>query len=164
MAIMSCRSRTEAAKIGGVGLQTVRDWALAFNAEGPLGLVNGKAPGNAPLLTDAHRQALLQIVESAADCRERPDPGGSRRGPLAAADDQGVDVQGPDVERLLPREGKEPMRQRARVFRRFGGARDETVNPVGAPNGEAPLDQVERTGYLADQVVEVVRDPASELT
>ena len=57
-------SRTEAAKIGGVGLQTVRDWVLAFNAEGPLGLVNGKAPGNAALLTEAHRQALLEIVES----------------------------------------------------------------------------------------------------
>src|SRR4030081_2637120 len=57
-------SRTEAAKIGGVGLQTVRDWVLAFNAEGPSGLVNGKAPGNAPLLTQAHRQALLEIVES----------------------------------------------------------------------------------------------------
>src|SRR6266702_6435391 len=63
-AIYDGGSRTEAAKIGGVGLQTVRDWVLAFNAEGPLGLVNGKAPGNAPLLTDAHRQALLQIVES----------------------------------------------------------------------------------------------------
>jgi transposase len=37
---------------------------LAFNAEGPPGLVNGKAPGNAPLLAEAHRQALLQIVES----------------------------------------------------------------------------------------------------
>jgi transposase len=32
--------------------------------EGPAGLVNGKAPGNTPLLTAAHRQALLQIVES----------------------------------------------------------------------------------------------------
>ena len=57
-------SRTEAAKIGGVGLQSVRDWVLAFNAEGPPGLVNGKAPGNASLLTPAHRQALLRIVES----------------------------------------------------------------------------------------------------
>src|SRR5881227_3104792 len=37
---------------------------LALNAEGPPGLVNGKAPGNAPLLTQAHRQALLEIVES----------------------------------------------------------------------------------------------------
>ena len=63
-AIYDGGSRTEAAKIGGVGLQTVRDWVLAFNAEGPAGLVNGKAPGNAPLLTQAHRQALLEIVES----------------------------------------------------------------------------------------------------
>src|SRR5437879_12735228 len=63
-AIYDGGSRTEAAKIGGVGLQTVRDWVLAFNAEGPAGLVNGKAPGNTPLLTQAHRQALLRIVES----------------------------------------------------------------------------------------------------
>jgi transposase len=53
-AIYDGGSRTEAAKLGGVGLQTVRDWVLAFNAEGPPGLVNGKA----------HRQALLEIVES----------------------------------------------------------------------------------------------------
>src|SRR5436305_371604 len=51
-AIYDGGSRTEAARIGGVGLQTVRDWVLAFNAEGPPGLVNGKAPGNAPLLND----------------------------------------------------------------------------------------------------------------
>jgi len=63
-AIYDGGSRSEAAKIGGVGLQTVRDWVLAFNAEGPAGLVNGKAPGNAPLLNNEHRQALLQIVES----------------------------------------------------------------------------------------------------
>src|SRR6202790_3279468 len=63
-AIYDGGSRTEAARIGGVGLQTVRDWVLAFNAEGPPGLVNGKAPGNAPLLAEAHRQALLQIIES----------------------------------------------------------------------------------------------------
>src|SRR3977135_3818217 len=62
-AIYDGGSRSEAAKISGVGLQTVRDWVLAFNAEGPAGLVNGKAPGNTPLLTAAHRQALLQIVE-----------------------------------------------------------------------------------------------------
>src|SRR5213082_700993 len=63
-AIYDGGSRTEAARIGGVGLQTVRDWVLAFNAEGPSGLVNGKALGNAPLLSDVNRQALMQIVES----------------------------------------------------------------------------------------------------
>src|SRR5881392_4437465 len=63
-AIYDGGSRTEAAKIGGVGLQTVRDWVLAFNAEGPGGLINGKAPGNASLLDDEQRQALARIVES----------------------------------------------------------------------------------------------------
>jgi transposase len=63
-AIYEGGSRTEAAKIGGVGLQTVRDWVLAFNAAGPAGLINGKAPGNASLLNDAQRQALAGVVES----------------------------------------------------------------------------------------------------
>lgn len=56
-------SRAEAAKIGGVGRQTVRDWVLAFNAEGPEGLVNGKAPGNRPLLNEEQRRALVDMVE-----------------------------------------------------------------------------------------------------
>ncbi len=57
-------SRTDAARIGGVGLQTVRDWVLAFNAEGPSGLMDRKAPGQPPLLNDAQRQALLGIVDA----------------------------------------------------------------------------------------------------
>jgi|GEM_PF-1858433 len=36
-------SRSEAAKIGGVTLQIVRDWVLRFNARGPDGLLDGKA-------------------------------------------------------------------------------------------------------------------------
>jgi len=63
-------ARSEAAKIGGVGLQTVRDWVLAFNAVGPSGLVNRKAPGNTPLLNDAQRRSLARIVEE-APCRRR---------------------------------------------------------------------------------------------
>ena len=38
-------SRTEAARIAGVGLQSVRDWVLRFNAEGSEGLIDRKAPG-----------------------------------------------------------------------------------------------------------------------
>ena len=30
-------SRTEAARVGGVGLQIVRDWVVRFNSEGPDG-------------------------------------------------------------------------------------------------------------------------------
>ncbi len=58
------RSRTEAARIGGVGLQTLRDWVLAFNAEGPSGLLNGKAPGNPPILNATQRQALADMVDA----------------------------------------------------------------------------------------------------
>ena len=41
-------TRAEAANIGGVTLQIVRDRVLRFNAEGPDGLVDRKAPGGHP--------------------------------------------------------------------------------------------------------------------
>lgn len=63
-AISEGGSRGAAAKIGGVGVQTVRDWVLAFNAAGPPGLLDGKAPGNQPLLNAAQREALRRIVEA----------------------------------------------------------------------------------------------------
>jgi transposase len=56
--------RGEAAKIGGVGLQIVRDWVVRFNAEGPDGLIDRKAPGKRPLLTQAQRTALARAVEA----------------------------------------------------------------------------------------------------
>ena len=60
-------TRTDAARIGVVGLQTVRDWVLAFNADGPAGLIDRKAPGHPPKLSQAQRQALAEIVESGPD-------------------------------------------------------------------------------------------------
>jgi putative transposase len=57
-------SRGAAATLGGVELQTVRDWVLAFNADGPAGLIDRKAPGKPPLLNDAQRQALARTVEA----------------------------------------------------------------------------------------------------
>jgi len=56
--------RGDAARIGGVGLQIVRDWVLRFNAQGPDGLVNGKAPGQPPKLNDAQRRELARMVEN----------------------------------------------------------------------------------------------------
>lgn len=56
-------TRSEAARIGGVTLQIVRDWVLRFSARGPAGLVNGKAPGNRSKLNDDQRRALSRIVE-----------------------------------------------------------------------------------------------------
>ena len=57
-------TRTEAAKIGGVGLQVVRDWVMKFNADGPEGLIDRKAPGQPPRLNDGHHAALAAILES----------------------------------------------------------------------------------------------------
>ena len=37
-------SRPDAARIGGVGVQIVRDLVVRFNAKGPDGLLTGKAP------------------------------------------------------------------------------------------------------------------------
>src|SRR3712207_6630857 len=47
-AIYEGASRSEAARIGCVTLQIVRDWVLRFNARGPQGLVTGRAPGSRP--------------------------------------------------------------------------------------------------------------------
>ena len=63
-AIYEGATRTEAAKIGGVTLQIVRDWVLKFNAHGPDGLIDRKPPGQAPRLNDTHRAALAAIIES----------------------------------------------------------------------------------------------------
>jgi putative transposase len=63
-AIYAGASRSDAAAIGGVGLQTVRDWVVRFNTHGLLGLATGKAPGKPSLLDDRQRAALFQIVEA----------------------------------------------------------------------------------------------------
>jgi transposase len=63
-AIHDDASRTEAAKIGGVGLQIIRDWVLHFNERGPDGLLNGKSPGQPSKLNDVQRQAIVRIIES----------------------------------------------------------------------------------------------------
>ena len=56
-------SRREAAKVGGVGVQIIRDWVLRFNAEGPDGLLRRKAPGKRPKLGPTQRAALACVVE-----------------------------------------------------------------------------------------------------
>lgn len=63
-AIYDGGSRGDAARIGGVGLQIVRDWVLRFNADGPAGLIDRKAPGAASKLNDEQRRALIAMVEA----------------------------------------------------------------------------------------------------
>ena len=63
-AIYDGASRTEAAEIGGVTLQIVRDWVMKFNAQGPDGLIDRKAPGQPSRLNNTHRAALAAVIES----------------------------------------------------------------------------------------------------
>lgn len=63
-AIYDGESRTEAARMGGVTLQIVRDWVIKFNAHGPAGLIDRKAPGQPSRLNDTHRAALASVIES----------------------------------------------------------------------------------------------------
>src|SRR6516225_1013909 len=47
-AIYDGSTRTEAAKIGGVTLQIVRDWVLKFNSGGPDGLIDRRSQTRGP--------------------------------------------------------------------------------------------------------------------
>jgi len=62
-AVLDGDSRTEAAKIGGMDRQTLRDWVIRFNKQGPDGLINIPSPGVPPKLDATHRAFLARIVE-----------------------------------------------------------------------------------------------------
>ena len=57
-------TRSRAAALGGVTLQVIRDWVVRFNADGPDGLIDRKAPGQPSRLDDGQRAALAAMVES----------------------------------------------------------------------------------------------------
>ena len=57
-------TRSAAAEVGGVGLQIVRDRVMRFNADGPAGLLDRKAPGQPALLNPAHRRTLATMIET----------------------------------------------------------------------------------------------------
>ena len=55
--------RTEAATIGGMDRQTLRDWVIRFNERGPEGLINIPSPGGPAKLGDEHKAFLARIVD-----------------------------------------------------------------------------------------------------
>jgi transposase len=62
-AVLDGASRAEAAKIGGMDRQTLRDWVIRFNDQGADGLINIPSPGVPPKLDATHRAFLARIVE-----------------------------------------------------------------------------------------------------
>ena len=66
-AVYDGMSRTNAARVGGMDRQTLRDWIHRFNEDGPAGLVNRKAPGAPARLTAAQLMELAALVEAGPD-------------------------------------------------------------------------------------------------
>ncbi len=66
-AVYDGMSRAAAATLGGMDRQTLRDWVHRFNAHGPTGLTDRKAPGAAPRLTPDQEAELAALIEAGPD-------------------------------------------------------------------------------------------------
>lgn len=66
-AVYDGMNRSEAARIGGMDRQTLRDWAHRFNEEGPVGLLHRKGGGRRSFLSEAQKAELSTIVETGPD-------------------------------------------------------------------------------------------------
>src|SRR5919205_2398485 len=66
-AVLDGMNRTEAARIGGMDRQTLRDWVHRFNKYGPEGLTDTWSKGNPPRLSPEQQAELAQIVETGPD-------------------------------------------------------------------------------------------------
>ena len=66
-AIYDSMSRADAARIGGMDRQTLRDWVHRFNEEGPDGVRDRKAPGASAKLTASQLEELAAVVEAGPD-------------------------------------------------------------------------------------------------
>ncbi len=66
-AVYEGMNRTQAARIGGMDRQTLRDWVHQFNKHGPDGKTNAKGAGRPRRLNDEQMQELAQIVETGPD-------------------------------------------------------------------------------------------------
>jgi transposase len=63
-AVLDGMSRAEAALIGGMDRQTLRDWVHRFNEAGPEGLFDHWAAGPPPRLSQEQKAELVTIVET----------------------------------------------------------------------------------------------------
>ena len=66
-AVYDGMSRGDAARVGGMDRQTLRDWVHRFNEEGPDGLLNRPPPGRQGWLSADQMRELAEIVETGPD-------------------------------------------------------------------------------------------------
>ena len=68
--ILDGMSRTQAAAVGLMDRQTLRDWVHRFNTEGPDGLIDRKSPRPTPKLTEQQQSQFKEIVLAGPDLEE----------------------------------------------------------------------------------------------
>src|SRR5215211_935171 len=66
-AVLEGMNRTDAARIGGMDRQTLRDWVHRFNERGPDGLNDAWSKGNPPRLSAEQQAELARLVETGPD-------------------------------------------------------------------------------------------------
>jgi transposase len=66
-AVLDGMSREDAARIGGMDRQTLRDWVHRFNEAGPEGLLDRWTDGPAPRLSVEQKAELAALVEAGPD-------------------------------------------------------------------------------------------------
>ena len=66
-AVLDGMSREDAARVGGMDRQTLRDWVHRFNEAGPDGLKDAWYGGPQPRLSPAQKVELAEIVETGPD-------------------------------------------------------------------------------------------------
>jgi transposase len=66
-AVLDGMSRAEAARIGGMDRQTLRDWVHRFNEHGPDGLKDTRSKGHPPRLSPEQQAELAHLIEAGPD-------------------------------------------------------------------------------------------------
>jgi transposase len=66
-AVLDGMSRSDAARVGGMDRQTLRDWVHRFNDAGPEGLKDAWYGGPEPRLSPERKAELARIVETGPD-------------------------------------------------------------------------------------------------
>ena len=66
-AVLDGMSRAEAARIGGMDRQTLRDWVHRFNEHGPDGLKDTRSKGHPPRLSPEQQAEWAHLIEAGPD-------------------------------------------------------------------------------------------------
>jgi transposase len=145
-AVYDGKDREEAARIGGMDRQTLRDWVLRFNERGADGLINAKSPGRPPTLSKDQMEELRRVVEAGPD----PEKDGVARWRCADLKRVlgarfGVDLSEVSLGRCLrklgfshisarPRHPKQDPEAIATFKKKFSGSRSGDRKPTGLGN------------------------------